>query len=151
MLDVVAHDLRYALRAYRRSAGFTATAVLSLAVGIGAATGLFSVVYAVLLNPYPYADADRIVSLGMNDRGTLRIASLDARQFVALDRSQIFDGLFALDIWTMTLTSSDLPEAVATQYFSANGMGVLGIVPLIGRVFTPADGPPGEEPARVRI
>jgi predicted permease len=150
-LDEVLWDVRFALRTFRKSPGFTATAVLSLAVGIGGATGLFSVVYAVLLNPFPYVDADRIVTLGLIDKGTRRGLFLNARQLVDLQQSDVLAGVIATDIWPMTLTGRDLPEAVNTQYLSANGLTVLGIPPLLGRVFTEADGPPGEQPQRVVV
>jgi hypothetical protein len=61
LLDILAVDLRYALRIFRRSPGFAATAVVSLAVGIAASSGLFSIVNAALLNPFPFADVNRIV------------------------------------------------------------------------------------------
>ena len=73
MLDILAGDLRYALRIFRRSPGFAATAVVSLAVGIAAATGLFSVVNAALLNPFPFADINRIVRLDMIDKASLMV------------------------------------------------------------------------------
>ena len=72
MLDILAVDLRNALRIFRRSPGFAATAVVSLAVGIAAATGLFSIVNAALLNPFPFADINRIVRLDMIDKGKPR-------------------------------------------------------------------------------
>src|SRR5436190_6395130 len=144
-------DLRYALRIFRCSPGFAATAVVSLAVGIAAATGLFSIVNAALLNPYPFADISRIVTLGMIDKGAPRGLSVTARQLVALQQSDLFDGAFALDTWEMTLTGEDLPELVRTQYFSANGLNVLGVPPLLGRVFNEADGTAGEQPQRVVV
>ena len=61
-------DLRYGLRQLTKSPGFTATAILSLVLGIGATTAVFSVVYAVLLDPYPYADSDRMVHLFAKDK-----------------------------------------------------------------------------------
>ena len=83
-MDSLAADLRYALRIFRRSPGSTATAVVSLAVGIAAATGLFSIVNAALLNPFPFADANRIVRLDMVDRGRPRGLFVTTRQLVAL-------------------------------------------------------------------
>src|SRR5262245_50696351 len=151
MLDILAVDLRYALRIFRRSPGFAATAVVSLAVGIAAATGLFSIVNAALLNPFPFADINRIVTLGMSDKGKPRGLSVTARQLVALQHSDVLDGAFVSNTWEMTLTGQDLPEAVPTQYFSASGLNVLGVPPLLGRVFTEADGPAGEQPQRVVV
>lgn len=144
-------DLRYALRMFRRSPASTATAVVSLAIGIAAATGLFSVVNAALLHPFPFADVDRIVTLGMVDKAGPRSLSLTTRQLVAIQDSDVFDGAFASNKWQMTLTGQGLPEAVSTQYVSAGGLNVLGVPPLLGRVFNEADGPAGEEPQRVVV
>src|ERR1043165_9500163 len=129
LLDILAVDLRYALRIFRRSPGFAAMAVASLGVGIAAATGLFSIVNAALLNPFPFADINRIVRLDMIDKGRPRGLSVTARQLVAFQRSEVFDGAFASNTWEMTLTGGDLPEAVRTQYFSANGLNTLGVPP----------------------
>src|ERR1700704_2180646 len=151
MLDILAVDLRYALRIFRRSPGSTATAVVSLAVGIAAATGLFSIVNAALLNPFPFADINRIIRLDMIDKGKPRGLGVTARQLVALQHSDVLDGAFVSNTWEMTLTGQDLPEAVRTQDFSANALNVLGVPPLIGRVFNEADGPAGEQPQRVVV
>jgi hypothetical protein len=98
-------------------------------------------VNAALLHPFPFADINRIVTLGVIDKGTPRGLSVTARQLVALQRSEVFDGAFVLDTWGMTLTG--FSEAVGTQYLSANGLNVLGVPPLLGRVFNEADGPAG--------
>ena len=151
MLDILAADLRYALRIFRRSPGSTATAVVSLAVGIAAATGLFSIVNAALLNPFPFADADRIVGLDVLDKGTPQGLVVTGRQLVALQQSDVLDGAFASNGWPMTLTGRGVPETVPTQSFSADGLNVLGVPPLLGRVFNEADGPAGEQPQRVVV
>lgn len=148
-LDALWRDTGYAMRTVRRSPGFTATAVVSLAVGIAAATGVFSVVNAALLNPFPFADINRIVRLDMNDKGKPRGLSVTAQQLVALQHSDVFDGAFGLDTWGMTLTG--FSEAVGIQYFSANGLNVLGVPPLLGRVFNEADGPAGDQPRQVVV
>ncbi|MGB2712950.1 MAG: ABC transporter permease [Vicinamibacterales bacterium] len=149
MLDILIADLRYALRIFRRSPGFAVTAVVSLAVGIAAATGLFSIVNAALLNPFPFTDIDQIVRLDTIYKGKPRGLSVTARQLVALQHSDVFDGAFGLDTWGMTLTG--FSEAVGIQYFSANGLNVLGVPPLLGRVFNEAEGPAGEQPQRVVV
>ncbi|MGE5837439.1 MAG: ABC transporter permease, partial [Acidobacteriota bacterium] len=150
-LEDLRRDLRYALRTFRRSPGFAATAVVSLAVGIAAATGMFSIVNAALLNPFPFADINRIVRLDMNDKGKPRGLSVTARQLVALQDSDVFDGAFGWDTWGMTLTGQGFPEVVGIQYFSANALNVLAVPPLLGRVFNEADGPAGEQPQRVVV
>src|SRR4030095_9444324 len=150
-LEDLRRDLRYALRTFRRSPGFAATAVVSLAVGIAAATGVFSVVNAALLNPFPFADINRIVRLDMTDKGKPRGLSVTARQLVALQHSDVFDGAFGWDTWGMTLTGQGLPEVAGIQIFSANALNVLAVPPLRGRVFNEADGPAGEQPQRVVV
>jgi predicted permease len=151
LLDNLAVDLRYALRIFRRSPGFAATAVLSLATGIAAATGLFSIVDATLLNPFPFTDIDQIVRLDTLDKGRARSLFVTARQLGALQQSEVLDGAFATNTWEMTLTGQDLPKTVHAQYFSANGLDVLGVPPLLGRVFHDADGPAGEQAERVVV
>jgi predicted permease len=151
MRDILAVDLRYALRMFRRNPGFAATAVVSLAVGIAAATGLFSIVHAALLNPFPFADSNRIVRLDMLDKGKPRALAVTGRQLVALQQSEVLDGAFVSNTWDMTLSGPDLPETVRTQFLSASGLNVLGVPPLLGRVFSEADGPVGQEPQRVVV
>jgi predicted permease len=150
-LDALWLDARYAVRTLCRNRGFAATAVVSLAVGIAAATGMFSVVNAALLHPFPYADINRIVTLGLTDKGKPRGLFVTARQLVALQHSDVFDGAFATDSWEMTLTGQGFPETVQTQYFSASGLNVLGVPPFLGRVFDDADGPAGGQPQRVAV
>ncbi|MDQ1450697.1 MAG: hypothetical protein QOK38_563 [Acidobacteriaceae bacterium] len=70
IFDELGGDIRYGLRALRRNPGFAAVAVLSLALGIGATTAMFSLIYAVLLHPFPYADADRIMNPVVRRRAT---------------------------------------------------------------------------------
>jgi predicted permease len=150
-IEDIFRDARYALRTLRQKPTFAAMAIVSLAVGIAAATGLFSIVNAALLNPFPFADINRIVRIDLSDKGKPRGLGVTARQLVALQHSDLFDGAFALNTWEMTLTGEDLPEVVRTQYFSANGLNVLGVPPLLGRVFNEADGPAGEQPQRVVV
>src|SRR4030095_15597684 len=142
-LEDLRRDLRYALRTFRRSPGFAATAVVSLAVGIAAATGVFSVVNAALLNPFPFADIDRIVTLDTIYQGKPRGGSVTVRELVALQQSDVLDGAFAQNGWPMTLTGRGVPEAVPTRHFSGDGLNVLGGPAFLGRVFNEADGRAG--------
>jgi predicted permease len=151
LLNILVADLRYALRVFRRSPVSTATAVLSLAVGIAAAAGLFSVVNTALLHPFPFADANRIVTLGLIDKGQSRGLSVTAQQLLALQESGVFDGAFAWNAYDMTLAGGDFPETVRTGYLSATGLTVLGVPPLLGRLFNESDGPSGEQARRVVV
>ena len=144
-------DVRYALRLFRRSPGVAAMAVVSLAVGIAGATGLFSIVNAALLNPFPFFDSHRIVEIGVLDKGKPRGLVITGRQLVALQESEVLDGAFVSNSWDMTLTGADVPEAVRTRSLSASALTVFGVPPLLGRVFTEADGPAGEQPQRVVV
>src|SRR5215208_567146 len=132
-------DVRYALRIFRRSPGCAATAVVSLAVGIAAATGLFSIVNAALLNPFPFFESHRIVEIGVLDKSQPRGLVITGRQLVALQESEVLDGAFVSNSWDMTLTGADVPEAVRTRSLSASALTVFGVPPLLGRVFTEAD------------
>ena len=117
-LDAIVKDLGYAVRTLRKSPGFAATAVVSLAVGIAAATGLFSIVNAALLNPFPFADINRIIRLDMTDKGKPRGLSVTARQLVALQQSDVFDGAFASNSWEMTLTGRGSRKRCDPVFFS---------------------------------
>jgi predicted permease len=144
-------DMRYALRMFRRSPAFAATAVVSLAIGIAAATGLFSIVHAALLDPSPFIDSERLVRLGILDKGKPHDLAVTGRQLVALQQSDVLNGAFVSTAWDMTLSGGDLPESVRTLFLSASGLNVLGVPPLLGRVFNEADGPVGEQPQRVVV
>ncbi len=80
-------DLRFAFRQFRKSPGFVITAILSLMLGIGATTAIFSVVYGVLLDPYPYKDNNRMVHVQLNDKGRLTEHSLARRCVPAAEQS----------------------------------------------------------------
>jgi putative ABC transport system permease protein len=123
------NDIRYAVRAFLRTPGFTLVAVFTLALGIGATTAIFSVVNAVLLRPLPYADADRLVAT----RGSLA----DLRD---LDRSnRSFDGtaMWASNLYN--LRTGDETSQVLGGQVSRNLLPLLGVQPLLGRNFTEED------------
>lgn len=153
-MQVIA-DLRYASRQLLRNPTFALVSMLSLALGIGAATALFSVIYGVLLHPFPYKGADRMVSLRVTDRagynGFTNYLLLSARQFQAIQKADVLDGAIATDNWDMSATGRDIPEAIHTGKLSANAFEYFGVPAILGREFTLADGPFGEEPWRVVV
>ncbi len=132
-------DLRYAFRTLRNSPVFTAIAVLTLGLGIGANTAIFSVVESVLLRPLPYHDPSHLVVL--SDPKDLDDGGILYRDFEALkSQNQIFDALavyYRDSGWSqVTLTGNGDPQTVQGAFVSANLLRVMGIPPIIGRFFT---------------
>ena len=151
-MQTFVQDLRYGLRQLQKSPGFTATAILSLALGIGATTAVFSVVYAVLLDPYPYANSDRMVHLvAKNKAGEDRWFGLTGPQYQQYRKAQAVESAVAEDGWNLTTTGSDLPEDVNAVYFTGNGFNHFGVPALVGRGLIPADAPEGQDPQPVAV
>jgi putative ABC transport system permease protein len=145
-------DLRYAFRQFFKSPGFAIGAVVSLMLGIAATTTLFSVVYGVLLDPYPYKDANRIVYFELlNKEGRYQPIPVNGGQFDAIRHaSAIEDVFFQQPGQGKNVTGDNSPTAVGAGSYSANVFLFLGVPPFLGRVFTPADAP-GENPAPVVV
>src|SRR5262245_11236730 len=140
LIDTFFQDLRYGLKMLRRNPGFTIVAVLTLALGIGATTAIFSVVNAVLLRPLPYRDPDRL-ALGFNARG---------QDFLRWrDQSKAFESMSAFNFGTTDFTGSGEPERLAVASVSTDLFATLGVAPALGRAFTPADDREGGEPVVV--
>jgi putative ABC transport system permease protein len=132
-------DLRYAFRQLRKSPGFTATAVLTLALGIGATTAIFSVVEGVLLRPLPFRDASRLVVLGERLQGISLPDDTDvtAPDVVAYGRdTKSFSSLGGYRSGTYELSGSVTPVNVNATRLGSGVFPTLGVAPLIGRVFT---------------
>jgi putative ABC transport system permease protein len=145
-------DLRYSLRQLLKNPGFTLTAVISLTLGIGATTAVFSVVYAVLMNPYPYAAPDRMVHMALKDKtGRQRGFGLTAAQWQVLRRSPVVEDATITDGWSLTVTGHDLPEDVEAAYFSSNGFNFFGLPTVLGRGLIPADAIDGQDPQPVVV
>src|SRR5664279_4790790 len=126
-------DLRYSFRQLRQSPGFTFTAIISLALGIGATTAVFSVVYAVMLDPYPYADSDRMVHLTVKTKtGQTRWLGFTGPQFQKIRESPAIESAFAQEDWNLTTTGGELPEDVGAIYFTGDAFNQLGVPALLG-------------------
>ena len=139
--ETLLQDLRYGARALRKSPGFTAIAVLTLALGIGANTAIFSVVNAILLHPLAYKDADRLVTI-LNDPS----APVSAANYVDWrEQSRSFEGMGAAEYWSPNLTGVDQPENIRGHKITYDLFPLLGAQPLLGRLFTEQDDRPGSE------
>jgi predicted permease len=138
-------DLRYAVRQLLKSPGFAVTAVISLTLGIGATTAIFSVVYSILLDPYPYRDADRMVHVELRDKrdkGPLLV--VNGSEYQELRRASSVDDVFLFNPQTQTLTGGQFPISVNVGQYSPNLFTYMGVPPLLGREFTTADAPGGK-------
>jgi predicted permease len=145
-------DLRYAAREFRRRPGFAFTAILSLALGIGATSAVFSVVYGVLINPFPYVGADRMMQLALRDNaGRFRYPGINGVQLEQLRQARSLESAVAEDGWNLTTTDGDIPEDVVSSYISPNAPNHWGVRALMGRWLIPADAPPGQDPERVVV
>ncbi len=126
-------DIRYGFRQLIKMPGFTLTAVISLALGIGATTAVFSVVYAILVDPFPYAGADRMIHLRMQESsGEPRGFGLTGTQWQELRKSPVIDDCFAADGWSLTVTGADFPENVEAAFFSSNAFEYFGVPAFLG-------------------
>src|SRR5437588_12174322 len=112
-MQSLASDLLCAARDLRKRPGFTLTAVLSLALGIGATSAVFSVIYAVLIDPFPYPGSDRIMEIRLVDReGHDRFAGPTGPQAGVLRQARSTEDVVLMDWWNLTTTDGDLPEDV---------------------------------------
>jgi putative ABC transport system permease protein len=147
-LDSLVGDIRIGLRGLAKSRGFTALVVMTLALGIGANTAIFSVVNGVMLAPLPYADGDRLVRLrqqapaaGLVD---LRFSPLEVADYRA--QTQSFTGLAEYHSMWFHLLGKGEPLRVQTGVVSANFFEVLGVTPALGRSFLPGEDAHGAQP-----
>jgi putative ABC transport system permease protein len=137
-LSIVRQDLLHAWRGLRRTPVITATAVLTVALGVGASTAVFSVVHAVLLRPLPYADADRLVELFEDNRGSLlRVSALNYLSWA--ERSNSFEAIGAFNSTNRTVTDGGDPELLNGSVVTASFFDVLGVLPIVGRTLQPED------------
>ena len=143
MLGALWQDVRHAARSLRRTPGFTVTAILTLALGIGLNGALFSVLNAVVLRPLPYPESDRIVGVWNAWEGTPRARISPAEYFDFQEQVGSFErfGVYTFD--GMTLTQAGEPERLPVGVISHGVLPSLGITPQLGRAFTPEDDPPG--------
>jgi putative ABC transport system permease protein len=132
-------DLRYAVRVLVKNKALTAIAVVTLALGIGANTAIFSVVNAVLLNPLPYKQPDRLVALWENVPGHGRWRTSPANFFDWKKQNTVFEDVAAFGASTLTLTGDGEPEQLVGCRVSSGYFAVVGIDPVIGRAFLPEE------------
>jgi putative ABC transport system permease protein len=148
-VDEFRQDTGYALRTLRRNPGFAAVAVLTLALGIGANTAVFGVLYSMLLQPLPYANPDEIVAVSVyvpQLRSQYPSLPVRAGDFEEFRRSNdVFSGMAAVRERDFNLTGSGEPERLYGARVSANLFSLLGVQPRLGRTFLAEEDAPGRD------
>jgi putative ABC transport system permease protein len=145
MRSMLWQDVRYALRTLRKAPGFSTVVIVTLALGIGATTAIFSVLDGVLIRPLPYPDVARILTLTQR---TTAGASMSVSWHDFQDwrtQNQVFEYLGVYRPTTTTLTGGDQPERLVATLASSESFGATGLPPLAGRVFGAAEDRPGTE------
>ena len=145
VLESFWQDIRFALRMMRKNPGFTAIAIITLALGIGANTAIFSVVNTVLLQPMPYKQADRLVMIWGENKA--RGYDLDLVSYLDYvdwkSQNRVFERMGASTDEMFTMTGAGEPVALIGYQFSPDFFDVLGVPPLLGRTFAPDEDRPG--------
>ena len=141
-VETLLQDARCALRMLRKAPGFAAIAILTLALGIGANTAIFSVVYAILLKPLPYPHAEQLFNLSQRESRDESVKTgFSYLNFSDLrDQNQIFSGVAGAQEHELTLTGHGEPQIVSTSVVTSDFFSVFGQNPIVGRVFLPGDG-----------
>jgi predicted permease len=144
-------DVRFALRYLAAHPGFTTLAVVLLALGMMATTAMYSVVHAVVLDPFPYKDVDQLMSVRVSSVGQPGgRTGYTTDQFLEIaERNTIFEGTIASTISDVLWTNGPEPQRIRGNYGTPNTFQVMGVPPLAGRFFTPADAAPDAEPVVV--
>ena len=146
-------DLRYGLRSLRNQPAFTTLAILTLALGIGAATTIFSVIQNVLLDPFPYRDADRVAAIRIHDSTNPQPfgrTALQTPEFLDyVEQNQVFEEVIGGMPEDVLMTTSEGTEQVTGGAVTGNTFQFLGVSAQLGRTLTPADAAPGAPPVFV--
>ncbi|MGB6724321.1 MAG: ABC transporter permease [Terracidiphilus sp.] len=141
---MIAQDLRYSIRQLRKSAGFTVTAILTLALGIGATTAIFTVVYATLLAPMPYPDPNQLVMVWSKIQGDRN--SIAAQDFLDWkNQNKVFEDINAFTGGNFNLATKEQPEYIQGQMATPGMYRMMGNQFLYGRDFLPEEGTVGKD------
>jgi predicted permease len=148
LLTDLTQDLRYAARMLRMRPGFAAVAILTLALGVGATTAIFSVVYGVLLKPLPLHEPDRLVGLyhSRSGDGTSLVRQGPATYFTYRDHNRVFEDVGAWNSIQVSITGRGEPERVEALSVTDGTLPLLRVQPVLGRLFSKEDDAPGSPP-----
>src|ERR1700680_1747672 len=150
-LEQLLNDVRFGIRNLAKNPGFAIIAAGSLALGIGASAAMYSVIYAVILDPFPYKDVDHLASIALPSpdaphRGGYYLVD----QYLEFaERSTIFEGVIASTVSDVVWTGAGQPARLRGNYCSMNTFSVMGVPPLIGRAVLATDTAPSAEPIAI--
>ena len=152
-MDTLLQDVRYALRQFTRRPGFTAIAVLSLALGIGGNSLIYGLIDGLVLHPFPYPDPDRLVAIGEGfpklSSGINYVETMSPAEYADFRASRSFSRAAAFDLGNRNISGGDVPERVFTALLLDDPFPVLGMTPVVGRGFTPEElGPSAPQDSR---
>ena len=142
-METLWQDLRYGARMLTRNPGFTAVAVLTLALGIGVNTAMFSAINGILLTPLPYEQPDRLALIRVRIKGDSFPSIATPELFTIRERVTAFETVGTVRDAAAALTGEGDPEQIQVGGTTANFLSLLGVKPLLGRVFTEEDDVPG--------
>jgi putative ABC transport system permease protein len=147
VMDAFLNDIRYALRNLIKRPGFTLIAVLTLGIGIGANTAIFSSIYALLIKPLAFPELDRVVAIWDKNpsRGVFHNEVSIPNYLDWRAQTQSFEHLALYRWWNVNLTGTDTPERVQGFLVTSNFIDVIGLKPLLGRAFTEEENQPGKD------
>ena len=147
IIDSFLQDVRFGVRALARNKTVTAIALVTLALGIGANTTIFTVVNSLLLRPLPYKDAERLVAVFLHETqsGERRLPTSSGEFHEWKRQSATLEYLTAATPWTPALTGTDQPDELEGLKVSASLFDLLGVPPMLGRTFRPEEGEPGND------
>src|SRR5260221_4129203 len=152
LVETVWQDIRFGARGLRKHLGHTVVSLLSLALGIGATTSIFSVVYAVLINPYPYAKPNEIWAPQIRSLKTPQGRGAHSiREFQEVAKLSAFSDVMATSGENVLLTGDRAPENFQGVLLSSNAFQFLGMQPILGRTISSVDIRPGGEPEPVVV
>jgi putative ABC transport system permease protein len=145
-METLWQDLRQGARSLFRQPTFTIVAVITLALGVGANTAIFSVVHAVLLQSLPYPDADRLVMVWETKRSNPSLQNVInmGNFFDWKEQNRVFEDMAAFGNTSVNLTGVGEPEKIPSQLATTNLFTILGVKPILGRTFAPDEGKPGQ-------
>ena len=155
-LELLLHDIQFAFRGLRKNPRFTLAAILALALGIGASTAIFSVIYNALVAPFPYKDQGRLITLRVDDLDSRGDGEGNVRGLLSypelhdyMEQNRVFDALIANCEIDVVYDSGENNSFLAANYVTPGTFETFGVAPLLGRSLEPADYQPGAPPVFV--